>query len=145
MKTFVIIKPDAIERKLVGEIIRRFEQKNLSIVRMETRCKNREWCVAHYHQFNNDYTPPGILEGLCDMMTNIPLIGIVLEGEGAANVVRRMVGDTDSVMAAPGTIRGDFGTRPIRNNLVHAADSATVGKREAVQFFNPATDCWLDA
>ncbi len=141
MKTFVIIKSDAIERKLVGEIIRRFERKNLRIVRMETRYKNREWCRGHYHQWDNDRSSE-ILDGLCDMMTNVPLIGIVLEGEEVPRVVKTMVGATDSVLAAPGTIRGDFGTRPIRHNLVHAADSATIGKREAVQFFNPATDCW---
>lgn len=144
MKTFVLIKPDAIARRLVGEIIRRFEQKNLCIMRMETRYKNREWCRQHYHQWDNDMVSRDVLDGLCDMMTNVPLIGIVLAGEEVARVVKAMVGATDSVMAAPGTIRGDFGTRPICNNLVHAADTPTVGKREAAQFFNPATDCWLD-
>ena len=142
MKTFVIIKPDAIERKLVGEIIRRFEQKNLSIVRMETRYKNREWCRGHYHQWDNDMVSSDVLDRLCDMMINAPLIGIVLEGpSGTPEVVKRMIGATNSFQAVPGTIRGDWGTQPVHNNLVHAADSATLGKREAAQFFNPATDC----
>lgn len=145
MKTFVIIKPDAIERKLVGEIIRRFEQKNLHIVRMETRYKNREWCVGHYHEWDNDMVSRDVLTRLCDMMTNVLLIGIVLEGsEGTPQAVKQMVGATDSLLAALGTIRGDFGTRPIQNNLIHAADSEAVAKREMGLFFNPATDAWLD-
>ena len=141
--TFVIIKPDAHERKLVGEIIKRFEQRGLYISRIESRRKNYEWCEQHYHQLATGTDKDrSIFRPLALSMAKRPLIGIVLEGPQAPLVVKRMVGATDSVEADPGTIRGDFGTRPVRNNLVHAADSQLVAKREAAQFFNPATDCW---
>ena len=141
--TFVILKPDAHDRKLVGEIIKRFEQRGLYISRMELRRKNYEWCERHYHQLaTGSDQEQAIFRALVQCMAKRPLIGIVLEGPQAPLVVKRMVGATDSIEADPGTIRGDFGTRPVRNNLVHAADSQLVAKREATMFFNPVTDCW---
>jgi len=141
MRTFVIIKPDAVERGLVGEIIKRFEQKLLKIVRMELRLKTAPWCAAHYSQFDSTKADHReIYARLQDGMIYKPLIGIVLAGEGVVDVVRKIVGGTDSIMAAPGTIRGDFGARPVHHNLVHAADSVEAAEREWALFYHNATD-----
>jgi len=140
METFVIIKPDAVERGLVGEIIKRFEQKGLSILRIEQRYKTRVWCALHY---SSPDLPTGVYRNLQEAMTNKPLVGIILDGPKAVTVVRRMIGATDSTQAWPGTIRGDFGTLPIYENLIHAADTEELVIREAELFFNPRTDSRL--
>jgi len=130
-KTLVIIKPDAINRGLIGRIISRFEDKDFKIKRIESRFKNAAWCKLMYsHLPQNTF-----LDQCCFMCTNI-LIGIKLEGPHAVQTVRRMVGCTDSTEALSGTIRGDFGTLPIRYNCVHASDSIENAERELELFFN---------
>lgn len=140
METFVIIKPDAIRRGLIGDIIKRFEQKSLTILQIEQRLKSRQWCALHY---SNIDVPSEVYHKLVVAMVHAPLIGIVLQGEKAVTVLRRMIGATDSTQAWPGTIRGDFGTLPIHENLIHAADSENLAKQEAKYFFDPRTDCKL--
>ena len=129
-KTFVIIKPDAISRGLIGRIISRFEDKFLRIVALEQKQKDEIWCRKHYE---------GIVSSvyckLEEFMLKSPIIGIVLQGPDAIDTVRRMVGSTNSLKAAPGTIRGDWGTHPIRYNIVHAADSAAAVEHEIKLFF----------
>jgi len=140
-RTFIIIKPDAIERGLVGEIITRLERKGLSVVRMDLRRKKADWCAAHYDQFDlRKEEGREIFRRLQQAMIYQPLIGAVIEGEEAIQVVRQLVGATDSLQAAPGTIRGDFGTRPIHRNLIHAADSIANAAREEALFFATTTD-----
>lgn len=140
-RTFIIIKPDAIERGLVGEIITRLERKGLSVIRMELRRKMADWCAAHYTQFDlKKEDDREIFRRLQRAMIYKPLIGAIIEGEEAVQVVRRLVGATDSLQAVPGTIRGDFGTRPIHQNLIHAADSVINAAREEALFFATTTD-----
>lgn len=133
--SFVIIKPDAIRRGLIGEIIARFERKCLTIRHIERRWKSESWALKHYAD-----VPPQVLPALIEFMTNTPLIGIDLHGSNAIAVIRKMVGVTNSANAAPGTIRGDFGTWPIYVNCVHASDSPTAYEHESSLFFDDSTD-----
>ncbi len=129
-KTFVIVKPDAVSRGLIGKIISRFEDKFLEIVAIELKQKDETWCQLHYaHLSGPVYTK------LEEFMLMGPIIGIVLQGPDVNSVVRIMVGSTDSLIAEPGTIRGDFGTHPILYNIVHAADSPEAAEREIKLFF----------
>jgi nucleoside-diphosphate kinase len=137
MQTFVIIKPDAIRRGLIGEIIKRFEQKGLTILRIEQRLKSRPWCALHY---SSPDLPSEVYHRCVNSLLHVPLIGIVLEGEKAVTVLRRMIGATDSTQAWPGTIRGDFGTLPVHENLIHAANTEELAKQEAMYFFDSRTD-----
>lgn len=130
-KTFVIIKPDGVQRGLIGEIIKRFEQKQLTVRAIEMKRKDRTWCEIHYSHLKGEvyeYNEEFILSG--------PLIGIVLYGEEAVHIVKTMVGSTNSIEAAPGTIRGDYGTLPINHNIVHAADSVESAEHEIGLFFH---------
>lgn len=135
-KTFVIIKPDAISRGLIGEIISRFERKGLMIETISWRHKNTDWCMEHYC-----HLPPKIYEEMERYVTGTPLVGVVLMGKDAVRVVRQMVGCTDSLDAAPGTIRGDYGSYPIKYNLVHAADTPVNAEHEIKLFSDGRTDC----
>ena len=130
-QTFVILKPDCQERGLIGKIISRFEDKFLRVVRIGSQQKDEDWCRQHYAHLNDE-----IYEKQKDFMSCAPLIGIILEGPDAIDVVRKMVGKTNSLLAEPGTIRFDYGTYPVRYNIIHAADSEEAVKRERGLFFN---------
>ncbi len=134
MSVFVIMKPDAILRGLVGRIITRFEDKELYIERVAVRRKNAAWCRNHY-----SHLPDGIYERVQDFMLTGELIGIVFGGEHAVETAKNLVGGTDSVKAEPGTIRGDFGTSPIMRNVIHVSDSFVDSKIEEQLFFNEET------
>lgn len=134
-QTFVIIKPDAIERGLIGKIISRFEDKFYRIVAIQMRWKNEEWCKAHYSHLSGD-----IYEKMRDFMTAAPIIGIILFGPNVIDVIRHMVGCTDSRYATLGTIRGDYGTHPKHYNIVHASDSEEAVDKEIKLFFDSKTD-----
>jgi len=131
-KTLVLLKPDALNRRLVGEIISRFEKKGLKIVAMKMLWMSREMAEKHYevHRGKNFY------ESLLDYITSAPIIAMVLEGDRAIEVVRRMMGKTNGVEAEPGTIRGDY-SLSVQNNLVHGSDSAESAEREIKLFFTP--------
>jgi len=131
-KTLVLLKPDALNRRLVGEIISRFEKKGLKIVAMKMLWMSREMAEKHYevHRGKNFY------ESLLDYITSAPIIAMVLEGDRAIEVVRRMMGKTNGVEAEPGTIRGDY-SLSVQNNLVHGSDSAESAEREIKLFFAP--------
>ena len=133
MKTFVIIKPDAIERGLTGTIIKKFEFMGLRITKMELKKKNVSWCCAHYYQISDK----DILKNLLNFMTYVPLIGIVLEGKNAIERVRDIIGSVTN--PALGTIRKDFGADGVRN-LVHAANSEQSVKEETELFWRGSTD-----
>ena len=124
-RTLVLLKPDAVERHLIGEIISRYEAKGLIVRAMELRTIDVDTASNHYAEHvGRDYYPP-----LEEFITSGPLVALVLEGRKAIQVVRAMNGKTDCAEAAPGTIRGDYGTLKNRN-LVHASDSPESAERE---------------
>ena len=129
-RSLVLIKPDAVRRGLVGEIISRFERKGLRIDAMETRTLTGDFADQHYAEHvDKPFYPP-----LKAFMTGGPLVALVLSGDQAIEVVRGMLGSTDGRKAAAGTIRGDFSLSN-RENLVHASDSADSAKREIALWF----------
>ena len=130
-RTLVICKPDAVERGLVGEIIRRFEARNLKIVAAELRTIDRETAGKHYaeHEGKPFYAD------LVDFITRGPAMLVVIEGpEDTYKVVRTMMGVTNPREAAPGTIRGDLGIE-FTENLIHGSDSPESAQREISLFF----------
>ncbi|GAB4013560.1 nucleoside-diphosphate kinase [Nocardioides ultimimeridianus] len=129
-RTLVLIKPDAVRRGLIGDVLSRFEAKGLAIVAMELRTIDAAQADAHYHEHvERDFYPP-----LRDFVTSGPLVALVLEGDEAISVVRAINGATDGRKAAPGTIRGDLSLSN-RENLVHGSDSAESAAREIGLWF----------
>jgi nucleoside-diphosphate kinase len=129
-RTLVILKPDAVRRGLVGEILSRFEAKGLTIVAMEHRTIDGALADEHYAEHvERDFYPP-----LRAFVTGGPMVSLVLEGDEAVDVVRALNGATDGRKAAPGTIRGDLSLSN-RENLVHGSDSAESAKREIAIWF----------
>jgi nucleoside-diphosphate kinase len=129
-RTLVLIKPDALRRGLVGEIIGRFERKGLAVDALVRRTMDAALADEHYAEHvTKAFYPP-----LKDFMTGAPLIAAILSGDQAIEVVRALVGATDGRKAAAGTIRGDFSLSN-RENLVHASDSAESAKREIALWF----------
>lgn len=117
-RTLVLLKPDAVRRGLVGEILGRFEAKGLTIVAMEHRTIDPATADQHYAEhLERDFYPP-----LREFITSGPVVAMVLEGDEAVEVVRRLNGATDGRSAVPGTIRGDLSLSN-RENLVHGSDS----------------------
>ena len=129
-RTLVLVKPDAVRRGLVGEVISRFERKGLTIEEMRLRSMDPALADEHYAEHvDKPFYPP-----LKDFMTSGPLVAMVLSGDQAIDVVRALTGATDGRKAAPGTIRGDFSLSN-RENLVHASDSPESAKREIGLWF----------
>jgi nucleoside-diphosphate kinase len=129
-RTLVLVKPDAIRRGLVGEVISRFERKGLTIETMRLRTMDAALADQHYAEHvEKPFYPP-----LKAFMTSGPLVAMVLSGDEAIDVVRALTGATDGRKAAPGTIRGDFSLSN-RENLVHASDSPDSAKREIALWF----------
>lgn len=129
-RTLVLIKPDAVRRGLVGEILRRYERKGLTIVVMDQRVIDGDLSDRHYAEhLDKGFYPP-----LRAFMTSGPLIAAVLEGDSAIEVVRLLNGATDARKALPGTIRGDLALSN-RENLVHGSDSPESAKREIELYF----------
>ena len=117
-RTLVLLKPDAVRRGLVGELLGRFERRGLTIVALELRTIDGEQSDRHYAEHvERDFYPP-----LREFVTSGPLVAVVLEGDSAIDVVRGINGATDGRKAAPGTIRGDLSLSN-RENLVHGSDS----------------------
>jgi nucleoside-diphosphate kinase len=129
-RTLVLIKPDAVRRGLVGEVLARFERKGLAIVSLDLRTIDGETADRHYAEHvAKDWYPP-----LRAFITSGPLVAMVLEGDEAVAVVRGLNGATDGRAAAAGTIRGDLSLSN-RENLVHASDSVESSTREISIFF----------
>ena len=129
-RTLVIVKPDAVRRGLVGEVLSRYEAKGLRTVVMEQRTIDGAMADQHYAEHvERDFYPP-----LRDFITSGPLVVLVLEGDEAIEVVRALNGATDGRKAAPGTIRGDHSLSN-RENLVHASDSPESAAREIALWF----------
>ena len=129
-RTLVLLKPDAVRRGLVGQILARFEAKGLRVVAMEHRSIDAQMADAHYAEHvEQPWYPP-----LREFAVSGPLVALVLEGDEAISVVRALNGATDGRAAAPGTIRGDFSLSN-RENLVHASDSTESATREMALWF----------
>jgi nucleoside-diphosphate kinase len=130
-RTLVLLKPDTVERKLVGEIISRLEAKNLDIVAMELRSLDAETLARHYEE----HVGKGFYADLVEFMSRGPVVAMVIEGpEDTWEVVRTMMGATNPRKAAPGTVRGDLGIL-FTENLVHGSDSLDSATREIGIFF----------
>ena len=130
-RTLVICKPDAVERGLVGEILGRFEQKGLKIVGAELRKLGADDLAKHYEE----HVGKGFYDDLTAFMSRSPALLLAVEGpEDTFAIVRAMMGATNPAAAAPGTIRGDFGTE-MTENLVHGSDSAESAARELAIWF----------
>lgn len=129
-RTFVILKPDAVRRGLVGKILARYEEKGLKVEALEMRQVTAELSDAHYAEHvERDFYPP-----LRDFITSGPLVAAVLSGDEAIEIVRNLNGATDARKAAAGTIRGDYSTSN-RENLVHGSDSPESAAREIALWF----------
>ena len=129
-RTLVLIKPDAVARGLVGEVISRFERKGLTLSALVLRTMDVELADRHYAEhLEKAFYPP-----LRDFMTSGPLLAGILTGDEAVDVVRALVGATDGRKAAAGTIRGDLSLSN-RENLVHASDSVESAEREIKLWF----------
>ena len=130
-RTLVLLKPDAVERNLVGEILSRFESKGLKIVAMELRQLDAATLGRHYEEHQGK----GFYAELVAFMARGPVVALALEGpEDTWEIVRAMMGATNPRAATPGTIRGDLGTL-FTENLVHGSDSAASASRELEIFF----------
>jgi len=130
-QTLVLLKPDALERGLVGEIISRLEGRGLKIVAMKMIWVDEALAKRHYAVHEGK----PFFEGLVEFITSSPIIAAVFEGEDAVAVVRNAMGETDPARAAPGTIRGDL-AQDIGRNLVHGSDSEETAEEEIKLFFS---------
>lgn len=131
-RTFALLKPDAVQRGLAGEILQRFERRGLKIVAMKLTRVSRSLGESYYaeHKGKPFYEP------LMAYITSGPVVAMVLEGDGAVAIVRKMMGKTNSAEAEPGTIRGDYALT-IGRNVIHGSDSPESAKREIGFFFKP--------
>ncbi|MBI5292724.1 MAG: nucleoside-diphosphate kinase [Chloroflexi bacterium] len=131
-KTFVIVKPDAVQRGLVGEIVARIERRGLRLAGMKFMQVSRALAEEHYaiHQGKPFY------DGLITYITSSPVVAMVWEGNKAVEAVRQLMGATNPTAAAPGTVRADFALE-IGRNLTHASDSVENGTTEVALWFKP--------
>lgn len=147
-RALIILKPDAVQRGLVGPILSRLEQRGLKFQGLKMMQVTEELARKHYAEHEGK----GFFGGLVGYITSAPVIVAVVVGKtGTVELVRAMVGATNPAKAAPGTIRGDFGLE-IGRNLIHASDSPESGERETAIFFKPeeltlewsrAADPWI--
>ncbi len=145
-RTFVMIKPDGVQRGLIGEIVRRFEQRGLKVVAMKMLQLSPEFAHKHYEV----HVGKPFFEGLIKYITSGPVVAMVLEGTDAINVARSTMGATNPAKAAPGTIRADYGMEMGRN-LVHGSDGPDTAQFEIGLWFKPeellsyqrAIDPWI--
>lgn len=145
-RTLILVKPDGVQRGLIGEIVGRFERRGLKLVGMKFMQMSRELAEQHYgiHKGRPFY------EALVDYITSGPIVAMVWEGKEAIAAARATMGATNPVSATPGTIRGDFGME-IGRNLVHGSDSVENGVKEVALFFRDeelvswqrVTDSWI--
>ncbi len=146
-RTLVILKPDAVQRGLIGPILTRIEQRGFRIAAMKMMRISRELAEQHYAEHKGK----SFYEGLIAFITSAPVVVMVVEGPQAVRIIRQMMGKTNAADAAPGTIRGDFALST-RKNLIHGSDSPESAAREIALYFTeeeiltyerPA-DRWID-
>jgi len=124
-KSFVMIKPDGVERKVIGEIISRFEKKGFKLVHGKFVMADRATVEKHYEEHKGK----SFFIELVEYILEGPVMAMVLEGENVVEIVRLMVGNKEPIMAAPGTIRGDYSNN-VTKNIIHASDSIESADRE---------------
>lgn len=129
-RTLILIKPDGVRRRLIGEIIHRIEQKSLDIEKLQMMTLTKEVCREHYKEHEGkDFFPY-----LIRFMTSGPSVAMIVKGESAIQEMRMMIGCTNPLEAAPGSIRGDYGMKT-SENVVHGSDSSESAQREIGLFF----------
>jgi len=129
-RTLILVKPDAFARNLTGEIIARFERKGLRLAALNQITLTREIAERHYAE----HTGKPFFEELVEFITSGPLVAMVLEGESAVEAARQVIGATNPLQAAPGSIRGDYAVA-VGQNMVHGSDSTDSAAREVGLFF----------
>ena len=129
-RTLILVKPDAFARGLTGEILARFERKGLQVVALRSLTVTRELAEQHYAE----HAERPFFGELVEFITSGPIVAMVLEGEGAVKAARQVIGATDPLEAAMGSIRGDFALE-VGRNMVHGSDSTESAAREIALFF----------
>ena len=129
-RTLILVKPDGVQRSIIGDVISRIERKGLKVIAMEMRTIETETAHAHYAE----HAERPFFGELVSFITGGPLVAIVAEGERAIEAFRALAGTTDPVKAAPGTIRGDYALQ-VSQNIVHGSDSPESAEREIKIFF----------
>ncbi|MEO9590191.1 nucleoside-diphosphate kinase [Rhodopirellula bahusiensis] len=135
-RTLVLLKPDCVQRRLIGDVLSRFEAKGLHIVAMKLLQVTPELSKQHYAE----HVEKPFYSSLEEFITSAPVVAIALEGLEVIRVVRDMLGATNGLQAAPGTLRGDYSSSR-QMNLVHASDSEESAKRELDLYFNADEFC----
>ena len=131
-RTFLMLKPDAVQRNLIGEVVSRIERKGLKLVGAKLMTVPRSLAETHY----SEHQGKPFYESLVSFITSAPVFAMVVEGEDAVDVSRHIIGETNPSEAAPGTIRGDFGLT-IGRNIIHGSDSTESADKEINLWFNP--------
>ncbi len=129
-RTFIMVKPDGVQRQLVGEIIGRFEKKGFQLVGMKQMSVSKELAEKHYESLKDKPFFPGLV----DFISSSPVVAMVWEGESVVSTSRQMIGATNPHAAAPGTIRGDFGVS-VGRNIIHGSDAIETAQREIALWF----------
>ncbi|MBE9114556.1 nucleoside-diphosphate kinase [Lusitaniella coriacea LEGE 07157] len=145
-RSFIMIKPDGVQRNLVGEIIRRFETKGFTLVGLKLMAVPRELAEKHY----DVHKDRPFFSGLVEFITSSPVIAMVWEGEGVVTSARKIIGATNPLSAELGTIRGDYGVS-VGRNLIHGSDAIETAQREIKLWFSeeeltswePSIKSWL--
>lgn len=131
-RTYLMLKPDAVQRGLMGEIVSRFERKGLKLIAMKFMVLPKAVAEKHY----GEHKGKGFYDSLISYITSGPVLAMVWEGEDAVSVCRNMMGKTNPKESAPGTIRGDYGMQT-GMNIIHGSDSPESAEREISIFFKP--------
>ena len=129
-RTLVLIKPDGVQRGLIGEIIKRFENRGLQLIALDLRIVSKKFAEKHY----SAHVGKKFYVGLIKYITSAPIIAMVWEGSNAVEAIRQTIGSTNPIEAAPGTIRHDLAIITSRN-LIHASDSLSTAKKEISLWF----------
>ncbi len=129
-RTFIAIKPDGVQRGLVGDVIKRFEAKGFTLVGLKMLQVSQELAEKHY----DVHKERPFFKSLVEFITSSPVVAMVWEGEGVVTSARKLIGATNPLMAEPGTIRGDFGIN-IGRNLIHGSDAIETAQREISLWF----------
>lgn len=145
-RTYLMVKPDGVQRGLAGEIIARFEKKGFKIAALKMLRISRELAEKHY----GEHVGKPFFENLVEFITSGPVVAMVIEGKDAISAAREMMGATNPLKALPGTIRGSYGI-DIGRNIIHGSDSPESAQREIALFFKEEelidysreVDCWI--
>mmetsp|Transcript_18117 Transcript_18117/g.54561 ORF Transcript_18117/g.54561 Transcript_18117/m.54561 type:complete len:157 (+) Transcript_18117:139-609(+) len=139
-RSFIMIKPDGVQRNLVGEVIKRFEQKGFKLVGLKLMSVPRELAEEHY----GDLSTKPFFPSLVNFIISSPVVAMVWEGQGVVKTGRKMLGETKPSESAPGTIRGDFCV-DIGRNIIHGSDSVESANKEIGLWFKEGITSWRPA